>query len=120
MWISHSDKILSKLSNDLLLRRLFKIKLDNEKPPKEWSQSLKSQLKESGYTQEESGFLVRKGTISNAAYIVEGSSINILMKSGEVVDVAKASDLPNIKAISKIVKKHFLCYPKELTLPINN
>ncbi|MCH8319091.1 MAG: GIY-YIG nuclease family protein, partial [Bacteroidetes bacterium] len=41
-----------------------------------------------------------------------GETINILMKNGEIVDVAQAADLPNIKAMSKIVKKYYLCYPK--------
>jgi uncharacterized protein len=31
-------------------------------------------------------------------------------------DIAEASDLPNIKAISKIVKKYYISYPKTLDL----
>jgi hypothetical protein len=38
------------------------------------------------------------------------------MKSGELLDIAHASDLPNIKAISKIVKKNYLCWPKNVSL----
>jgi hypothetical protein len=38
------------------------------------------------------------------------------MKSGEVLDIAHASDLPSIKAISKIVKKNYLCWPKNVSL----
>jgi hypothetical protein len=54
--------------------------------------------------------------VSNAAYVDKGDRINILTKTGKVVDVALASDLPNIKAISKIVKKHYLCWPKNVSL----
>jgi hypothetical protein len=38
------------------------------------------------------------------------------MKSGEVIDLASASDLPQIKAMSKTVKKNFLCWPKNVDL----
>jgi uncharacterized protein len=53
--------------------------------------------------------------VSNEAY-AEGHHINILMRTGELLDIAQASDLPNIKAISKIVKKNYLCWPKNVSL----
>jgi hypothetical protein len=56
------------------------------------------------------------GTVSNEAYLVERNSIQVLMKSGELIDVSQASDLPNIRAMSKIVKKNYLCWPKNLSL----
>jgi hypothetical protein len=40
----------------------------------------------------------------------------VLTKAGELVDIAIASDLPTIKAISKIVEKNYLCWPKNLYL----
>ena len=36
--------------------------------------------------------------------------------NGEVIDIMHAADLPNIKAISKIVKKYYLCWPKDVSL----
>jgi hypothetical protein len=65
---------------------------------------------------EEAGFFVSSGEISNAAYLIGGKKIKVLKKSGEIVDVAVASDLPNIKAMRKIVKKFYLSWPKILTL----
>jgi hypothetical protein len=47
----------------------------------------------------------------------EGKGIHILMKDGSIRDIAQASDLPNIKAMSKIVKKSYLCWPKTVSLP---
>lgn len=32
------------------------------------------------------------------------------------MDIAQAADLPNIKAMSKIVKKYYLCLPKNVSL----
>jgi hypothetical protein len=48
--------------------------------------------------------------------MAEGSSINILLKSGKIIDIAEASDLSNIKAMSKIVKKNYVCWPKNVSL----
>jgi hypothetical protein len=63
----------------------------------------------------ETPFLFSVGSVSNEAY-TDGQKINILMKTGEVVDIAKASDLPNILALSKTVKKNYLCWPKNVSL----
>lgn len=38
----------------------------------------------------------------------------ILSKEGEVKDVMEAADLPNIKAMSKMVRKYYLCWPKDV------
>ena len=32
------------------------------------------------------------------------------------IDIADAADLPNIAAMSKIVKKYYLCWPKIVSL----
>jgi hypothetical protein len=34
------------------------------------------------------------------------------MKSGEIVDLAQASDNLNISALAQPVEKYFLCYPE--------
>jgi hypothetical protein len=38
----------------------------------------------------------------------------VLTKKGKIIDIAQASDLPNIKAMSKIVRKYYVCWPKNL------
>ncbi len=115
-WLSHQDMILRTLSNDLLSRKLFKIKIFNEKIEKETLQSIEDQLLKQGVKKSEIPYLIQKGTISNSAYMVKDERIDILMKSGEILDVAQASDLPNIKAMSKIVKKFYVSYPKSIKI----
>jgi uncharacterized protein len=61
-------------------------------------------------------YFMVSGEASNAAYLSNSQTINVLKKDGSVQDIAEASELPNIKAISKIVKKFYLCYPKSLSL----
>lgn len=114
-WQEHDDFVLRNLSQMLLGRRLFGIEFSNDPFSKEKKQSLFSKAqKHFNISEQEASYFVKKGAVSNSAYIVTGQSINILMKSGEVVDVVNATDLPNIKAMSKIVKKHYLCAPKSV------
>jgi uncharacterized protein len=116
-WLDADDFVLSTLSRGLLNRKLFKIRLENEKVPKTDVSALREKAaKKWKLTGEEAKYLVQRGTVSNAAYVPQNQTINILTKTGQVLDVAVATDLPNIKAMSKIVTKHYLCFPKELSL----
>ncbi len=117
LWALDQDPILSQLTLWFMNRKLFKVKLSN----KEFDKKMISKLKNSICTQfnlpkNSSKYFMDTGFLTNAAYISEGQSINILTKKGELIDVAKASDLPNIKAMSKIVKKYYLCWPKNVNL----
>lgn len=116
-WSAHSDRILAYLSKCLLERKLFRIKVSNTKfSQQEIEKTYSSVKKANRLSSEELSYVVVHGTLLNAAYFTAGDQINIRLKNGKVIDVAKASDLPNIKAISKIVKKHYLCWPKSLYL----
>lgn len=117
LWAHHNDKVLSILSRSFLDRRLFKIDLVNEAFSTKQIEQVKNNISTSfDVSSEESEFLYTTGSISNEAYISQGRVINILTKKGEILDVAQASDLPNIKAISKIVRKYYLCQPKNVSL----
>lgn len=116
-WRSHDDEILSLLSGMLLERRLFKVRLTVEPIKKvDVEQIREGIMKKYNVLRAETSYLFSHGVVSNEAY-AEGHQINILMRNGELRDIAKASDLPNIKAISKIVKKNYLCWPKTVSLP---
>ncbi|MFN6945271.1 MAG: HD domain-containing protein [Cytophagaceae bacterium] len=117
IWVTNKDIFLSELCRGLLERKLFKIQLSNDPFKESQVRSIKECLK-STYKIGESDleYFLLLGAVSNEAYMAGGEKINILMKTGNILDVAKASDLPNITAISKIVKKYYLCYPKELYL----
>jgi hypothetical protein len=65
-------------------------------------------------TEDQASYFVFSDTISNQAYRMDKDTINLVTKTGEVIDVARASDQLNIEALSKKVTKHYLCYPKAL------
>lgn len=116
-WSANEDVVLSALSNMLLERRLFKVVLSNKPPDEETLENLKKKIKaQYNVGDEEANYFLTYGAMSNAGYLSGGPNINILMKNGEIIDVAKASDLPNIKAMSKIVRKYYLCFPKDVYL----
>ncbi len=116
-WQSHRDEILSTLSSMLLHRELFQIVLSPQLIRKEQIQQVRMALtSHKNLLQSELTYMFSHGAVSNEAYIAEGQTINILMKNGSVMDIAQASDLPSIKAISKIVKKNYLCWPKNISL----
>ena len=115
-WINNHDPILSLLAKMMIERKLFQISLSAEPIKKNQVEKIQVAItKKYGLLRAEATYLFSHGTVTNEAY-AEGQEINILMKSGEVLDIAQASDLPNIKAISKIVKKNYLCWPKNVSL----
>jgi HD superfamily phosphohydrolase len=115
VWCNHPDKILSLLCRQLVNRDLPKIQIDDE-PFNEIE--IKSKLKQVAEVYqiplEDAGYFVYSDSVENKAYSPEGFSINVLYRSGEVVDITKASDLYNISALATTVTKYFLCYPKNL------
>lgn len=117
LWQSNRDPILSRLCSMLLNRNLFRIRLSTEPIQKTDVEKVRLAIhKEWKITKGDAVYLFSHGTVSNEAYLLERNSIQVLMKTGALLDVAQATDLPNIKAMSKIVKKNYLCWPKNLSL----
>lgn len=116
-WQDHRDPILSELSSALLHRQLFQIKLSQAPISKSMVEKVKRAVgKSRQLLQREARYLFSHGTVTNEAYVAERQGIAIKMKDGRLLDIAQASDLPSIKAISKIVKKNYLCWPKNVSL----
>lgn len=116
LWKNDSDYVLQNISQMFLTRKLFKINLVNESFSSQEIENLRAKaLKKLGVPEEDLGYFFSTGTISNYGY-VEKDRISILTKKGEVVDVASAADLPNIKIMSKMVEKHYVCVAKSLIL----
>ncbi len=112
-WLNSEDFVLRNISDMLLNRKLLKIKLRNKPfPPHKVESKLQNLQQKHGIDAYEASYFVFTGEISNQAYSMEKNTIDLITKSGKVVDVAKASDQLNLEALSKKVIKHYLCYPK--------
>ena len=113
VWSSHSDATLSFLSASIVNRNLFKIEISKKPYTDTEITELKSRLAEEPRFQGlDLSYLVFSDKLVNKAYNQEFQNINLLMKSGEIIDLSKASDNLNISALAKPVEKYFLCYPR--------
>ncbi len=116
-WVNHEDHVLSKLSRMLFSRKLFQIKLAGDKiSDEEYNEMVKSVSNHLALSESDARHFVKRGEVSNAAYLASDENIKVLMKDGSVLDVGEATDLPNIKAMSMIVKKYYLCWPKQIPI----
>lgn len=113
-WALHSDGVLSMLCQMLLDRRLFKIMLSTEPFSGELLIELEDQLRRQGLHDEELSYFLVEGQATNAAYLPSGDRINIKLKSGQVIDIADASDLSNIQVLTNIVRRYYICWAKDL------
>ncbi len=116
-WQFHTDKILSLLTQNLINRNLFKIKMGIDLETKAILDEIKKSYKTLNCPSEDLKYFFEESSISNSAYINEASNIRILMKNGAILDISEASDLPTVKALSNKVKKKYICYANDVYLP---
>ena len=115
-WQACEDIVLAYLSKSFINRNLFKIRLTSDSEST-FNQEIVSGLKDkTGLNELDLSFLYDQGTVSNAAYIKTGQKIKMLKKTGEVINIDDATDLPNIKAMSRIVSKNYICWANEVVL----
>lgn len=112
-WMTHDDFVLRNLAEMLLNRDLLKIKIKKKPFSEIQIQEKRTSLMEKyKLSNAEAKYFVFNGEIENLAYRMDKDAIYLLTKTGKVVDVARASDQLNLKALSKTVVKYYLCYPK--------
>ena len=112
-WQYHHDFVLSHLCEMIINRNLLKIKMKNNSIKKSsLKKHIDAMVKTYNISEHEAKYFVFTGSISNQAYQLDTKQINILHKSGKIEDIVKASDQLNLKALSKPVIKHYICYPK--------
>jgi len=114
-WVNEDDFVLKNISEMLLNRNLLKIEiLKTAFSEEKISDKKNAMMQKYDISKSEASYFVFAGQITNQAYSMEKDTINLYKKSGEVIDVANASDQLNLKALSKKVVKNYMCYPKGL------
>lgn len=117
MWAYQEDFVLSKLCQMLLHRNLFKIQLSSESLDKNRKKEILNQISSQyNISEKEAKYFFDMGQLTNNAYQLADQKIMILAKDGQVRDVVEAADLPNIKAMTKVVRKYYHCWPKDISL----
>lgn len=112
--ITSDDSVLSSLAQGVLERKLPKIIFNKE----EFSDSYINELKKKtidnlNISTKDLKYYLYHGDISNNAYSNIDEKINILQGS-KLTDIAEASDMLNLSVLSKVVKKYYVCAPKEI------
>ncbi len=115
-WKTHSDPVLSTLCQMLLDRNLFKISFFNERPGEETLAPLRERLTARGISETDMKYFLITGETTNWAYAKEQDPIRVKMKKGNLLDIADASDIPTIEALTKIVRKYYVCWGKNVSL----
>jgi hypothetical protein len=116
VWAQHNDPVLSVLCTMLLNRRLFKVLFLTQPSEENVVAPLREDLLRKGIPEDQLSYFLVEGQTTNAAYVEEGEQIKIKLKNGNVVNITEASDLPTIKALSKIVRKYYVCWAKNVSL----
>lgn len=112
-WQYHDDFVLKNLSQMIMERELLRIKFKNkEVRPSSFEKHINELVKKYNITKEEASYFVFGGNVTNQAYQSKAQRINILLKTGKVKDIIKASDHLNLKVLSKPVTRYYICYPK--------
>lgn len=110
VWCKHPDKVLSILCNGLINRNLYKIEISKDAFSETEILERRQQVAKSlGVDAALASYFVFARQVENNAYDSEDDKINILFKSGQVLDIAESSDNFNISSLTRPVRKHFLC-----------
>lgn len=112
--ITSEDKVLASLADSVLNRKFPKIIIGKERIEKDFISDLEKRTASLyGITENEVKYFVFSGEISNNAYSNVDERINI-MYGDKLVDIAEASDMLNLDVLSKVVKKYYVCAPKNI------
>jgi len=115
-WQSNNDLVLSLLAKSLNNRKLFKIQFQSTPVSKTAEEKiLKIITKEITGDHNLSKYLLMTGEITNNAYDKNNEKIIVLDKTGKTKDMQQAYDI-NLTALTKTVRKYYMCYPKELDI----
>jgi HD superfamily phosphohydrolase len=111
VWSSHSDKILSRLSGDIINRRIFKVEITDKQVSGEKIMSLQKRIATAmNITLDEANYFFAIHSIEKNMYDEKDDSIDIIYKDGTIKNIAEASDMLNISLLSKKIRKNYLCY----------
>lgn len=110
-WCDNEDMILSKLSDGLINRKLYKIELSNTPFNDETVINKKLAIANKyQLNSKELAYFVFVGSISSELYTPGEDKIKVLHKNGEIVSIDEASEIIRISQQTPLEEKYFFCY----------
>lgn len=113
-FMSSEDPVLAFLATGLIERKLFRAELKNEPFESDYLGNIRQRIVSNFPTISQSSdldYLLFHGSESNKAYNSGKDEIKVLAKNG-IINAFSTLSEHNVS--SKIIKKYFLCYPKNL------
>lgn len=113
-WQFHDDPVLSRLARYLISRKLPRTRLSDKALSKKEEERYLELIQENIISDKKlAKYFLMTGVISNSAYNKNDENIFVLNKDQTIKELNEASDI-NLSALTKAVRKYFVCYPKEL------
>lgn len=113
VWIDCDDKILSMLCKAVIHRELFKVSMNPQATSSAELENIATSIMDYyDVSRTDAEYLIINEEIANNAYNPKLDSINLVFKNGDIKDITEASDNLNIQALTRPVKKYFVCHPK--------
>ncbi len=109
VWAGHQDPVLSNLCRMMLERKLYKVKMSTASMEAQFGALQQTALRSGKITEEELPYYVFSGRTSNSTYNQEDERINILMKSGEVVNISQVNNALIRSDLTVPVEKFYIC-----------
>lgn len=111
VWQTADDNLLSRLSTDLIERKLYKTVISkNEFTPERIQQEKEKISKHLNLKDNEIDYFFVNSKLVNSAYNKQVKQIKMVNRAGDLINLTQASDNYNISALSAPVEKHYLCY----------
>lgn len=114
VWSGHPDKILSGLCAMLQHRNLYRIRMSTLPMEDDFDTMKKMALKTGKLTEESLPYFLFYKTTSNRTYDQNDERINILMKSGKVVNISQVDNALINAALIEPIQKYYICYSRDL------
>lgn len=110
-WMHHPDRVLALLADGMVNRRLYKVEVSPTPFPEERQAQLRARIAQAlDIPPADACYFLSTPNIESNMYNPTDDSIDILFSDGTTRGIAEASDMFDIALLSRIVKKHFLCY----------
>ena len=108
-WISSEDKVLSALSRSFIDRQLFRGELLNEPLTEAQKAALNKEYASAlGVSEKEAEYMWSEHVSTSNTYSEKADSIDILYSDGTVRDIANASEILDLEALTRKPTKRYL------------
>ena len=108
-WISSDDKVLSLLSESFINRRLFRGELQSEPLTEAQKTALNKQYAQAlGISEQDAEYMWSEHVSTSNTYSEKDDSIDILYSDGTVRDIADASEILDLEALTRKPKKLYI------------